>query len=436
MLEFFSLYLIITIILCFVKLRLGISMYLMYQILVPKLNIEVGSFEFSYNLMNSLILIAFFLQYQNRMKDIQLKPFIPFIFLFFSQLLLIPFHFSNMTFSEQFNLFRVDIMGTLFLPLVMLNLFNFDSKAYKLFFNILLISIVVVVLYGLFLISTPGINPWLIFTLPMFGGEFDDLYASAENGRMFGRLSSVFIHPMTYGLFLSLSVVFVLFLLGKRKNKFFSVAFLLIILLAILFCGIRTPILTVSIIFAIYFVRNLKLKTIFMASSLMLLTSFLISMSPELLDYLSSITDSESANVSGSSISMRTDQFFGCLKIIKENPFFGMGYGWCSVYIQKFGDHPVVFAFESLIYVILCNNGYFGVFLWSIFIYLYIRFVSENHIGNNEYLILLMLTYIGYSLITGEYNYMKYFLLFYPFLFHENINNEQYIKKLKNEKQS
>lgn len=69
------------IILSFIKLRIGIAIYLAYLMLVPYMQIHFAGLTFSYNLVNLIILLAFFFEFKVKHNyKINFKPFIPFLF--------------------------------------------------------------------------------------------------------------------------------------------------------------------------------------------------------------------------------------------------------------------------------------------------------------------------------------------------------------------
>jgi len=410
-----SLYLLIMLVLCFIKIRVGIAMYLLYQILVPFVSIKFGPLQFGQNLVNTVILVALFVTYSNKLKYFEYKSLIPFLFLFVSQFLLIPFHLDSMPVGEQLNNFRLDIMSTLLLPFAMINVMKFDKNAYLLFRNVLLIGILIAVLYGIFLTTIPGINPWLIVTLPLNNLEFNDAYALAENGgRIFGRISSVFSHPMTFGLFLCLAFVFCYSLIQPKRKNIVYFLLLALITVAIFICGIRTPIGALVLVVGFYLLMLRKFKYLFYVAISGLVFYAVIKQFPDLYVYVSSIFDSENNAVSGSSSQMRLEQLNGSLDVIRNNKIAGLGYGWTGYYKTLHGDHPIMLAFESLLYVIICNNGYMGIAIWIVMLFLYYQYLNKHYMKSSRYILLsLMVAYISYSLITGEYGYMKYFLIFY-----------------------
>ena len=126
------------------------------------------------------------------------------------------------------------------------------------------------------------------------------------------------------------------------------------------------------------------------------------------------------------------EQLQGCFHEIRNNPLFGKGYSWTGYYEQNFGDHPVMLAFESLVYVILCNSGFVGVVIWTFFLIKLFR--NTVKITKNKAIVISAITlttyYLAYSTITGDYGYMKYLILFYIIILLEDKHNEQ-IEKIK-----
>lgn len=67
--------------------------------------------------------------------------------------------------------------------------------------NTVIICICIASGYGLYLTTTNGVNPYQIAVMAANGEVWNADYAAVGGGRLFGRISSVFGHPMTYGLF-------------------------------------------------------------------------------------------------------------------------------------------------------------------------------------------------------------------------------------------
>lgn len=408
-----SIYLIVMLIMCFIKLRVGIAMFLFYQMLVPFVSINLGHLQLGSNFVNLIVFLSLFISYSSRIKYFEYKSLLPFLFLYLAQLVLIPFH-TKVPLDVQLNFFRLDIMSYLLLPFAMINVMKFDKDAYKLFRNVLIICVFIAVVYGLFLTLMPGINPWLIMILPFNNEEFNNTYALADGGRMFGRISSVFSDTQAFGLVLSLSFVFIYSFIKPHAKNLTNYLFLGLIVITIFICGIRSPIgsLVISVLF--YLIMERKFKLFIYSAIAGVVIYFIIIQFPSMALYIASIFDSNSGNVHGSSNSMRLEQLNGCLKIIKGNELTGMGYGWTSNYLETKGFHPVLFAFESLFYLVLCNNGFIGVLIWIIMIIMFYRYAIKNvNINSLNIILTLFVGYLTYTLITGDYGYMKYFLIFY-----------------------
>lgn len=404
-------------IMCFIQLRVGIAMYLFYQMLVPFVNINIGSIQFGINLVNFVVILSLFIKYGDRIKHFEYKSLLPFLFLYFAQFLLIPFH-TRVSIGDQLNFFRLDIMSYLMLPFAMVNVMRFDNDAYKLFRNILIVCILIAAAYGIFLTLMPGVNPWLIMILPFNNAKFNETYALADNeGRLFGRISSVFADTQAFGLVLLLAFVLIFSFIKPKANNIFNYLMLGLIVITIFICGSRSPIgaLVISILFYLFMERQFKL---FIYTAIFgVVIYYIIIQFPDMAVYISSIFDSNSEEVNGSSGDMRIHQLNGCLYLINGHELTGLGYGWTSTYLSTRGVHPVLLAFESLIYVILCNNGYIGVLIWIVMVILYYRYSNKKFNKNSlNITITLLVAYLTYSLITGDYGYMKYFLIFYVIL--------------------
>ena len=301
------------------------------------------------------------------------------------------------------------------LPFAMINLMKFDDKAYKLFKNVLTICIFIAVVYGIFLTSMPGVNPWLIILLPLNGDQFNNSYALAESGgRVFGRISSVYSDTQAFGLVLTLAFVYVYALINpKSKNNLYFILLGLIVI-AVFVCGIRTPI--VAVMFSVIYFLLLERKTKLFVYTLIAfgLIYFVIINSPQLDVYFKSIYDKSSSSVGGSTTDLRLEQLNGCFNIIKGNELTGQGYGWTANYLMTKGGHPVVLAFESLLYVVLCNSGFIGIIIWIITIIMYYSYTTTYFNKSSQNLIkTLIFAYLCFTLLTGDYGYMKNFLIFY-----------------------
>jgi len=426
-------------IMLFVRFRVGVAAYLAYIFLVPFMKVEIGGYVLQWNFINILVLLAFFVNQYKKNDGIfkfDYRPLIPFFIYFGVSLVLMPFQ-DGMPAGEALITWRMQVMKCLILAFVIWNDILGDKNSIKLYRNVTIGCIIISALYGLYLTTIPGINPYMIFISEANGEEFNFAYAAGNSGlsdnevlneeRLFGRISSVFSHPMTYGLFLGLSLFYTY--RNKDLSKLLFYGLVLLILANIFFCGVRSAIaaMSVAIIILLLQTRNIKflLYIIFSTIGLYVLWDVIVE-SPTLYTYITSILDPSNSEVGGSTIEMRLEQFQGCLEEIRDNILEGKGFGWTGYYLSIHDGHPTMLFFESLIFVVLCNSGVIGVILW---VFMSIKVLKYNHTKGHPFdyiLNTLYAFYIAYACITGEYGYMQYFILFYILMLAE----DQHMKRL------
>lgn len=394
--------------LMFIKPHWGIAVYLPFYILVPFFNMTYFNYP---------ILLALIYHSTSRKIDVDWKLYSPFFIFFVAFLILIPFQ-DGLDLSKQFNYWRLDVVGMLTFPLFINLVLKSAPNSITLFRNVLIGCIIVAALYGLFLTRLDGINPYLLYMSDLSGsGNKDSIisYSIAKgSGRLFGRIYSCFQHPMLYAFFLGLSIIYI-YNNRLKLNKFLLLFLFLILLLNIIFCGVRSVVggLVISAGFYLLFSRNYK-SLIYLVISYVVYY-FIFRHIQYLNEYLFSFVNDQNSNIRGSSLELRTDQFEGCLKEIKNDLLFGKGYGWTANYLTQKGDHPTMLAFESLIFSLLCNAGFAGVFIWSRFFLLFSK-VNYKYMDSSLIYISLLVYYVSFSIITGDYSYMKLFILFYTLM--------------------
>ena len=115
---------------------------------------------------------------------------------------------------------------------------------------------------------------------------------------------------------------------------------------------------------------------------------------------------------------MRLEQFQGAVNEIRGHELVGKGFGWSSNYIKENGYHPVLLAFESLVFVVLCNSGIIGAFIWILFFLLLLRLNRKLISSEIDIYLLdtLVIVFVAYAIGTGEYGYIQFFAVFYTFL--------------------
>lgn len=426
-----TLWVIFIVVMLFWKFRIGVAAYLAYIFLIPYMKISLGGLTLQWNLINIILLLAFFYHRQEYDDDFNYdwRPLLPFFLYFGISLILMPFQ-EGVPFNEAISVWRVQSMKFLILPFVIWNDIRTSYDSLRLYRNVTIGCIIIASLYGLYLTTMPGINPYMMLISAANGEEFNLAYAAGNSGlsddttlnddRIFGRISSVFNHPMTFGLFLGFS----LFYLYRNKeiiSQWLLYSLSILILTDIIVCGVRSVIgaAFVAILVLLFQSRNFKLLCMAAITGLFILT--LIIYVPALNNYLGSLIDFSSSDIQGSSLDMRISQFEGCFEEIQSTLIEGKGYCWTNYYTIHFGGHPTMLFFESLLIFILCNSGIIGVAVWlamSIIIYKYNNW-SEKSVAS--ILNALFAFYLAYALFTGEYGYMMYFIIFYMLMLGEDL---------------
>lgn len=415
---FVTLWILLILIFAFLNFRLAVSLYLANIILVPFLEISIGGIQFGNNLINLVLLIGFIIFTKNNKIKIDYRIMKPFLVLMLSLFLMIFFQ-KDTPLNFQLNVWRADFMSGLILPVIIYNMVAFDKKSLKYISFALLISISISSIYGLILTKLSGINPYLLlFTASKQNIDKIEFGDSESFGRLFGYIQSTFNSPMTYGLFLLFSSVLVI-VLTTKKNRYLLIIIELTILLNIIFAGVRSTILAGMIGIGYYLIYIRKIKYLVIATIVFTSLYYVVDNNKILSEYFTINSLSEkSSNLEGSTIEMRTEQLNGVFSEIKNCFSQGKGYGWTGYYIQNKGFHPVCIAFESLLMVILANSGMIGVFLWIFFI-IYTFYMNRKIIVKKQkyvFLDIILILYLSFSFLTGEYGYMKFYMIFYTFI--------------------
>lgn len=430
-------WMIVILIMSLVKIKYGVALFLVYMILVPAVMITIGDKVWGANVVNTAFLLSYAVYFIRNKRSVEFKPFIPFIVYFIMTLIVMPFQ-TGMPAVEMFDQWRKDVMMYLFLPFVMWNVMKDDPTSVRLFRNSVLFGMVIAVCYGLFLTTMPGQNPYqmVMLLLSGIGGDVDwySYYGAFDSGRLFGRISSVFQHPMQFALFLGLSVIYVFAVRNKISKTFFVIIMFGLVVMSMI-CGVRSVLGGLAVAVAYYLVVGRNAKVF---GALLILGSIaivIISQIPELSVYLGSIADinNKTGAVSGSSVEMRFDQLYGAVEEAEANPIWGLGYSWTTYYQSLYGNHPVCLAFESLLYVIICNFGIAGFVIWCTLALLIIWNNFKFDLKEKVVVDALFVFYVAYSAITGEYGYMKLFLIFYVLLLGETFEDNAETEESDNE---
>jgi hypothetical protein len=420
------------VVLSFIDLKLSVAVYISYLILVPYLEFNIAGLPLSYNLVNALLFVVF-LYHALIKKSFNLKYqfILPFLFLYFSLLILSLFT-NEIPWSFQFNGWRASFMQTCLVSFIVWNLALADPKFLVYFKRAFLISITIAGIYGVLLMKMEGLNPYTSMLSDYFGKDDMALRFSGMEGRLdfstASKIQSTMAHPMTWTLMLSFSIIILWAINSKANNKILW--FLMgLIGFNILISGVRTGIAALTIGFIYFLIRNRNIKLIILTLIAVTAIALVVQSNEELSNLFTSFTDvsGQKSDVSGSSITMRLDQLQGAINEIEGNELTGKGYGWTGYYMSLNGTHPVILAFESLIFMVLCNSGYLGLMVWILFFF-FLFLLNRKILALKTDIFLMdtfIMVYAAYATGTGEYSYMPFFAFFYSFLLGYLLSNQQ-----------
>jgi hypothetical protein len=410
---------IVIVILAFVNYRLALALYISYQILVPYLNINIGVASLTFATINLLLLFLFifmFIQMKIPIDFTIIKPYLIFMLLL---LFFIPLQGQTPIFY-QFHAWRSNLMANAILPLILWNMILFDQKFLKYLTYSLMISILISCVYGLVLTRLNGINPYMVAILPLEGKEFDtDASVERASLRNITYVQSTFGHPMAFGIFLLIAFIYIFIKLKESPNLMYWII-MITISLNIVFAGVRSTFMgfLVGILYYLFSIRKFKVTIVILV--VFSIFFIFVNRTEEVSKYFSFETLFESSNNSfyGSSINLRLEQLNGVLEEFYNNFFIGKGYYWHGYYLEKHGIHPVMLAFESLLFAILLDNGIVGIFIWIYFVFSMIKLNNKIvHQKSNSVLInSLLILYLAYTMFTGDYGYMRFYLIFHAII--------------------
>ena len=428
----FLIYILFSIVALFVDIKIGISLYLFYFILVP---LDLPMLFTSTNTVFHIFLLLSLMVHAGKNKrqvtsSKIFKPFLPIILLYVVFFLFTPFQ-EYVPFGRELQVWQNEMRIYFILPVVMWYVANINPTSVRYFNVSVLAASLVVLLYGLFLMQFEGFNPYVMYLASKSDITLSDTILEInEQFRYIRRVSSVFMHPMNYGLFLTLLTCFLL-AIRNNLNKTLFLVFITLDIVCLFYCGIRTPL--VAFFFAVltylFFIRNFKIAASVL--TLGILGFLVISYIPELSGTIDSIYN-EDSEMGGSSIEMRIDQLNGCFKEIADCSLFGKGFEWSMYYLGQNGSHPTIITFESVIFRVLCNWGIVGLILYVL---AYIRFTANTYkmmpnADNKAMSVAFIFAFLIYCIGTGDYQYTTLFMLFYSmFIINLQVQTEYIIKR-------
>ena len=118
-----SLWIACIVIMLFWKFRIGVAGYMAYMFLVPYMKIDFGGLTLQWNIINILLLFAFFVHRQrdyDEQPPLDWRPLLPFALYFGISLLIMPFQ-DGLPFADAINSWRTQVLKYLILPFVLWN---------------------------------------------------------------------------------------------------------------------------------------------------------------------------------------------------------------------------------------------------------------------------------------------------------------------------
>lgn len=417
----FFIWLFTAVIVAFFDIKASLGLMISYILLVPYSSFEFSSIRVEYN----YILLFIFLIYIFRTTLLNsesydltiIKPLAVFSILIFIG----SFFSTGVDFSYQLTILRSYIIGFFFIPIMLWQVCKTKSD-FSYFTRIVLVCFAIMLIYGGYCFLV-GQNPYVATLSALFNKQDNnEIFSHIERAGLIGKIQSTTSHPMMWSVFLSL-VLFASYSFWVEKKSYTYYVFVLLVVFNLFVCNVRTGIVASAIGMALLFTNfsfRSKLISLTVIIAILLLsidTSIFGSFQP----YIDSIIyfNDPNKNVGGSSLDMRMLQFGGAVSLWDQGGLlFGNGFGWCANYYALYGDHPILLGFESIIYVVLIENGVLGIIAYGFLFYSLFRinrnlYIQSENFHKVEFWLnnSLIVTYIIYVIITGVFGFSLFLIL-------------------------
>lgn len=277
-------------------------------------------------------------------------------------------------------------------------------------------------------------NPYIEFiqSTTYTGRVVVQTYAETLRG---ARAQATISHPITYGAFLSLSLI-LLFLLKRdllNKNDIGKVLFFVVVILyAVFLTNSRSPLLlliaaiTTSIAFS-----GLK-NFVYQGVSVLLIVFIGLSVSDLFYEKMISVINILSPNAGpdmyGSTIDMRLGQLLVSYKYFLMSPVFGNGLDAIRNIVSN-GMEEELYDSESILFLLMVNQGVIGTLLYSLFFLALYKLVEKAIFDKTTKGILkgFFVGYIVFIISTGVMDTLHYFvfLSFFVFFYTKSIQENE-----------
>lgn len=391
------------------KYRLGLIIFVFIQLVLPE---ELSIIELLSLNACRLSLLAQLIFLIRRKKDDTAPISFPFwkpILLF--SLILLPTYFFT-TFSEGFPrgayVYLIYFFSKYFLPGIVLYYSIRNYEDFKAVIKGILLSVLVMGIYGLYEYMNNYNNPFWDAMQREF--DLEKIYDYGDDDR-FGfdnRIKSTAVHAIVYGgRLINLIPVLLLSLLpgkdqltnyGPRHKVFITLA-LTVLFLNIFLTVTRTCWVSagLSVFLVFFFERKVFLsKSPFFRIGALLIVGAILYFLPALFH---KVNDS---NISGSSISLRMDQFNFIFDAIVEKEFYlGYGPGAITSFIDT-GIFPQALGFESFLFEVFVAGGLVAFIAYLILYSNIVRFIRKKISTTKSFIYALFISHLSFIMLTGE----------------------------------
>lgn len=240
-----------------------------------------------------------------------------------------------------------------------------------------------------------------------------DMIESARGVFSF-RMQSTFGHPLSLGQYF-LILVPIYFCSSSNIGNKIRITTIIFLIISIFLSGTRGAIFPFILIATIFLIKFSKIKLMkygLLSFCLLIIIYTLlpikaqVSINQQMSDFSTFIQfwddkKQNKSNVSGSSISMRIEQFDAATNEIRNNPLFGKGRAYREYYQNQHSQlHPKLLGFESFVLLKLVEQGWIGLVFFIIIIFTMYKIFKERTY-NIIILKLIFIAYILSTLITG-----------------------------------
>lgn len=262
-----------------------------------------------------------------------------------------------------------------------------------------------------YIVTIYGVLTWILYSNPIQELIVSVFGSTVDNSYYFGdrlRITSTWNHPIAYGMVLS-GLLYIYLPSIKEKKILFLIA---LIILNIFLCGSRTALAAMCLMAAIIIpVRyNLKKATKQCLVLAMLAIPIYIAV-PLVHEKVDSVLLSAKGkdDVEGSSLDMREMQTEYAMLMVANAPVMGHGLSYISEELgyntNKYKGDRQMLGFESIVYIILIERGFFGLFLEILILLSMAVYALRNRNGdriNSSYIAATLVGWTFFSVFTGS----------------------------------